>query len=110
MKDDYNKALVEVLEIIKYLPEKEKKDIPQNLIDKMIEKKDKNYYFSLDRTKPFYIQVSGLTKAILANIFKKYWANNYELKVIKAKENSNRAKCEEMKRKLFPVDNIFKKS
>ena len=110
MSKSYKKALVEVLEVIKYSPDDEKKQIPKELIRQMENEKDKNYYFSLDRTQKFDIQISENAKAILANLFKKYWANEYELKVIKNKENINRYNAEQRKRKLYPVDNIFKKN
>lgn len=108
-KEDYQRALVEVLEVIKFLPKDEQNAIPRDVLDKMQKAKSKDYCFSLDRTKKFNLQISQISKAILANLFKDYWATDMEKEVIKAKENKNRRELEEYKKKLYPTDNIFKK-
>lgn len=47
---------------------------------------DKEYEYKIDETKQFEEQeMSDITKAVLANIFKDYWATPYQKK-IKAKE------------------------
>ena len=104
---DLKKALVEVLEILKYVPEKNKEVIPNELLQSLEKEKDKNYKFELDKTKDWTIQISDFAKEILSHIYIKYWVTDYERKVIQAKENQIMREWEELKRKRYPVDNIF---
>lgn len=106
---EYKNALVEALEVIKFMPKEERELIPSSIIEKMQNEKSKNYYFSLDRTQKFSIQISKEAKAILANLFKEYWATSDELGVIKAIELKNRMMLEKYKLKKYPIENIFKK-
>ena len=47
------------------------------------------------------------TKAILANIFKDYWATPYQKERIEAKENYDRYLIEKEKESKYNTDNIF---
>jgi hypothetical protein len=49
--------------------------------------KNSREYFKIDTTKPLEEQnLSNEAKAIIANIFKKYWATEYQKERIEAKE------------------------
>ncbi len=52
--------------------------------------------------------MSDITKAVLANIFKDYWATPYQKEKIKAKEEYDLKKIEEEKSKKYNPNNIFK--
>ena len=52
--------------------------------------------------------MSDITKAILANIFRDYWATPYQKERIEAKEKYDLNKLEEEKREKYNPDNIFK--
>ena len=52
MSNNYKKAYSEILEIIKYLPEEERKKIPVEKIKFFEENCDKNYEFKYDSSKP----------------------------------------------------------
>lgn len=86
-KKEYENAFVEVLEILKYLPQKDFLKIPSNLIQMMKIEKSKDYYFKINRTKSLREQnFSPVTKAIISNFYRDYWATKYEKEIIKAKQ------------------------
>ena len=61
-------------------------------------------------TKEFEEQeMSDITKAILANIFRDYWATPYQKERIEAKEKYDLNMLEKEKREKYNPDNIFKK-
>ena len=69
------------------------------MIDTFKAKMDVNYDFKVDINKSFEEQVLlDETKAILANIFRDYWATPYQRERIEAKEKYDRQKAEEEKR------------
>jgi len=70
---------------------------------------DNEYTYKLDMTKEFEEQeMSDITKAILANIFRDYWATPYQKERIEAKEKYDLEKVEKEKREQYNPDNIFK--
>ncbi|MFQ9502145.1 MAG: hypothetical protein ACLR1U_06300 [Clostridia bacterium] len=110
MEDNYSKAYKEVIEILNYVPQESVNKIPQTMIDTFKAKMDVNYDFKVDINKSFEEQVLlDETKAILANIFRDYWATPYQRERIEAKEKYDRQKAEEEKRKQYNPDDIFKK-
>ena len=110
MEDNYPKAYKEVIEILKYVPEKSVNKIPQTILDTFKAKMDKEYNFIVDINKAFEEQeLLEETKAIFANIFRDYWATPYQKERIEAKERYDRQKMEEEKRKKYNVD-IFKRN
>ena len=110
MEDNYLKAYKEVTEILKYVPKESVEKIPFE-IRKMFETKmDAKYDFKVDINKNFQEQVLlDETKAILANIFRDYWATPYQKERIKAKEQYDRKKTEEEKKEKYDFEEIFKK-
>ena len=109
MNKTYAKAYKEVITILTYVPEEDLEKIPQEKIDFYIENMDPEYEYILDETKEFEEQeMSETTKAILANIFRDYWATPYQKERIIAKEKFDLNKEEEQKRDKYNPDKIFK--
>lgn len=110
MEDNYSNAYKEVIEILKYVPQESVNKIPQTMIDTFKAKMNENYNFHIDINKNFEEQeLLDETKAILANIFRDYWATPYQKEKIEAKEKYDRQKTEEEKREQYNPDDIFKK-
>ena len=109
MEDNYQKAYKEVIEILKYVPEKSVNKIPQTMLDTFRAKMDKEYNFIVDINKTFEEQeLLEETKAILANIFRDYWATPYQKERIEAKEEYDRQQIEKMKQEKYNPNDIFK--
>ena len=109
MESNYFKAYKEVIEILKNVPKESFDKIPQKMIDTFNAKMDTNYNFSIDINKDFEEQeLLDETKAILAIIFRDYWATTYQKERIQAKEKYDRQRIEEEKRTNFNYD-IFNK-
>lgn len=105
---EYAMAYKEVIEILKYVPDKDVAKIPQEKLDFYRENMDKDYDYKIDETKEFEEQeMLDITKAILANIFRDYWATPYQRERILAKEKYDLGKIEEEKREKYNSDNLF---
>lgn len=108
MEDNYKKAYKEVVEILKFVSKENVDKIPKEMLDMFEEEQDKEYNFKVDTTKSFEEQLLlEETKAIFSNIFRDYWANDYQRKVIIEKENMDRIKWEEEK---YDPKDLFKKN
>ena len=106
---EYAMAYTEVIEILKYVPNEDVQKIPEEKLEFYKENMDKEYNYKLDFEKNFEEQeMSEITKAILANIFRDYWATPYQKERIEAKEKYDLYKIEEEKRKRYNPDDIFK--
>ena len=106
---EYAEAYKEVVTILSYVPEEDLQKIPQDKINFYIESMDKEYEYILDENIEFEEQtMSDITKAILANIFRDYWATPYQKERIEAKEKYDIEKEEEEKREKYNPDDIFK--
>lgn len=102
MPDNYAKAYKEIVEILHFVPKENVAKIPQELLKMWEEKMDQNYDFRVDINKNFEEQnLLEETKAILANIFRDYWATPYQKEKIKLKERQDRQKNEEAKKLKF---------
>lgn len=109
MEDNYQKAYKEILEILKYVPEESVKKIPQEMRDMFEKEQLKTYDFQIDTSKTFEEQeLLEETKAILANIFRDYWATPYQKERIEIKEKYDRQQSEEQKRKRYNPNDFFK--
>ena len=109
MENNYPKAYKEVVEILKYVPKESIDKIPQTMLDTFNSKMDNTYNFSIDINKSFEEQeLLEETKAILANIFRDYWATPYQKERIQARERYDWQKIEEEKKNNYNYD-IFKK-
>ena len=110
MEDNYPKAYKEVIEILKYVPEKSVNKIPQTMLDTFKAKMDKEYNFIVDINKAFEEQeLLEETKAIFANIFRDYWATPYQKERIEKKEKYDTQKDEEEKKTKHNSDDMFYK-
>lgn len=108
MENNYPKAYKEVIEVLKYVPRESVDKIPRTMIDTFNKKMDSNYIFSIDINKSFEEQeLLEETKAILANIFRDYWATPYQKERIQAKERYDMEIIEEEKHAKYN-DDIFK--
>ena len=108
MKNNYPKAYREVIEVLNYVPKESVDKIPKTLIDTFNAKMDNSYNFFIDINKSFEEQdLLEETKAILANIFRDYWATPYQKERIQAKERYDMEKIEQEKRAKYNND-IFK--
>lgn len=105
---DYSQAYVEVLEVLKNMNKDDVKKLPEELIKEFKEKKDLQYTFKYDRSKKVKEQnLSDVAKAILSNLYTKYWATEYERKVILAKQRANRIEAERQKSLNFKKNSLF---
>ena len=126
---EYAMAYTEVSEILKYVPDEDVNKIPKEKLEFYKSNMDNEYSYKLDMTKEFEEQeMSDITKAILANIFRDYWAtpyqkeiieekmkekssyvlSQYQKEIIEEKEKYDLEKLEEEKREKYNPDNIFK--
>lgn len=109
MEDNYSKAYKEIVEILKYVPEESVNKIPKEMRDMFEAEQLKTYDFQIDTTKSFEEQeLLEETKAILANIFRDYWATDYQKARIIEKENQDREEWEKQKREKYNSNDIFK--
>lgn len=108
--EKYARAYKEIIEILKNVNKQEVNKIPREMLDMFEINQDKNYDFKFDTEKSFDEQnISIETKAILANIFRDYWATEYQRDRIIKKEKHERELLEQKKREKYNPDNLFKK-
>ena len=97
---EYANAYSEVLEILKYIPIKDYDKIPKNRINLFKTYANKDYAFCYNTTKTLDEQnVSKIAKAIIAILFRDYWATEIQKEKIIAKQNYDRMKDIEEKKK-----------
>ncbi len=108
MEDNYQKAYKEVIEILNFVPKESVEKIPDSILKTFKAKMDTTWNFKVDINKEFEEQnLLEETKAILANIFRDYWATPYQKERIKAKEDYDRQKIEEDKKIKYDSNDIF---
>ncbi|MBR0427770.1 MAG: hypothetical protein IJK18_06200 [Clostridia bacterium] len=111
MNNKYAKAYREVMEIIKYLPEKEYCRIPKETIDFYEKEMDHNYDFSFDPQKDLSKQnLLKETKAIIIALFQDFFATDEEKKEIDEILNENELRNEQEKSEKYKFDEIFNKN
>lgn len=109
--ENYACAYKEVIEILKYTKREDVNKIPKHRILLMKYNMNKEHNFKVDETKPIEQQnIMEETKAILASIFKKYWATEYQKERIEAKQKYDMELIEQEKKEKYNPDNIFKKT
>ncbi len=107
--ENYACAYKEVIEILKYTKREDVNKIPKYRILLWKTNMKKDYNFTVDPSKPLEEQnLSIEAKAIIANIFKKYWATDYQKERIEAKEKYDRAQAEKEKLEKYNPNEIFK--
>ena len=106
---EYANAYSEVLEILKNISKEDYEKVPSEKIDLFEKNANKNYNFQYDTNLTLDEQnVSKRTKAIIAILFRDYWATPEQREKILAKQNYDRIQIEKNKQKQYNVDNIFK--
>lgn len=94
------KAYVEVLEILKLIPLEEYNNVPNYIIENMNTEKDSLYKFQLGSIDNFQNQeLLEETIAILAILFRDYWATDEQRRRIKELEIIERRILEESKKR-----------
>lgn len=108
--NNYAKAYVEVLEILKYIPENDLKKIPSKIIDTLKKNADKGYVYKINKELPFEKQnLMEETKDILSVLFRDYWATDYQKQQIMMHEKAEYME-EENKKIKINYDDVFKKN
>lgn len=105
----YANAYSDVLEILKYIPVEDYNKIPKNKIELFKTNANNDYSFKYNPNKTLDEQnVSKTAKAIIAILFRDYWATEIQRKKIIEKQNYDRMKLEEEKKARYNSDNLFK--
>ena len=106
---EYANAYSEVLEIIKHIPKEEYNKIPKKKIELFETKSNKDYVFSYNSEKTLDEQnVSKRAKAIIAILFRDYWATDTQREKILAKEKYDILQLEKVKQEKYNPNDIFK--
>lgn len=106
---DYKKAYKEIYEVLITLPEEEVNKVPKNMREMFEANMDKEYNFKVDINKTFEEQnFSDITKSIIFNLFRDYWATSEQKEKIIEIQNNQRNKLENEKKNKYNIDNIFK--
>ena len=96
------------MEILNNVPQESINKIPTDMIEMFKHNMDTSYDFKIDTTKSFENQVLlDETKAILANIFKDYWASPHQREKINNKEIMDRKMLEKEKLIKYNPENLF---
>ena len=108
MKDnEYSIACTEVLEVLKYIPEKDYNKIPENVIDTLKKNKKESLVFLYNPWKSLNEQqMSEKGRIMIASFFRDYWATETQREKIIKKQNYDRQKLEVEKQEKYDV-NIF---
>lgn len=108
VSENYACAYKEVIEVLKHTKRKDVNKIPKLEIILWRQNMKKDYDFKIDENKPIEEQnLSKEARAVLANIFKKYWATDYQRERIEAKEKYDLEQIEKEKYEKFNPDTIF---
>ena len=108
-KKEYQKAYVELYEIIKVLPEKEQKKIPKLVLKNLKDNMDKEYKFILNKDNDILNQKYRIeTKALFVELYERYLASKEENEIWDKYDKICNNIIEEEKRIKYNSDNIFK--
>ena len=106
---EYEKCLVELDEIFKYLKDEEKRNIPYEIRKAIKEKKDKHYHWNYDESKTLNEQnINRKTIAMLSYLNMEYLLNEKQKKLMEEIHKFNEKKIEKEKSKKYNPDSIFK--
>lgn len=106
---EYNKRLVEVDEILNYLPKEDLEKIPEDIRQLIKNNKDKDYIWKYDETKSLKEQnVSRDTIAFLSYLNMEYLLNDKQKEFMEKLHEINEKKLEEEKSKKYNSNNLFK--
>lgn len=108
---EYANAYSEVLEILRYISKEDYEKIPNSKIELFETNHNKDYKFKYNPNKTLDEQnVSKIAKAIIAILFRDYWATEIQKEKIVKKQNYDRMKLEQEKRDRYNPDNLFENS
>ena len=108
---EYANAYSEVLEILKYISMEDYNKIPKNKIELFETNANTKYKFTYNPNKTLEEQkVSKRARAIIAILFRDYWATSTQKQKIIAKQEYDRVQSEKKKREIYSLDNLFKNS
>lgn len=108
--EDYANACAEVVRILDYIPYREYKKIPKDIILHYEKSANSNYNFEYDITYSLDEQnVSKTAKTIIAIFFRDYWATPEQRNKILNYEKYENIK-EEAKNEKYKIDDMFKKN
>lgn len=106
--DEYRIAVTEVIEILKYLPSKMTKQIPNNFIEFLKEHAISNYKPNFDYSKGLdKVNLSRKTKVLLAMIYREYICSQEEKKIYNNILVKNEEKYQEKLKEKYDPNNIF---
>ena len=104
---EYKIAYSEVLEILKYISKEEFNKVPQDMLEMFKTNASNENQFIYDPNKTLQEQnVSEIARAIIAILFRDYWATENQKQKILNKQNIDR---EKMREEMYSPDNIFQK-
>lgn len=105
----YQKAYVELYEMIKHLSDEERGKIPEYIIQYIYNNMDTNYKFSIDNEKGILEQDYMVeTKALIVKLYEKFFAPESEKEFWNEYHKLCFNMIEEQKRKNYNDGNIFK--
>ncbi len=109
--EDYANACAEVVRILDYIPYRDYKKIPKDIILHYEKNANSNYNFEYDITRSLDEQnVSKTAKTIIAIFFRDYWATPEQRNKILNYEKYESIKKEKLKKEKYNIDDIFKKN
>ena len=110
-KEMYGCAYKELIAVLMGFSLQDLEKIPFEKMQFFYDNMDNNYEYEIDYSKPLEEQkMLDLTKAILANLFRDYFASNEERQKIIEKDKKELELLEIEKRKKYNPDNIFKQN
>lgn len=102
------KALVEVDEILKYLPKEDLEKIPEEIRELIKRNKDKDYVWHMDKTKTLDEQeLDGDTIVILSYINMEYLLNKEQKELMEKIHAENEKKLEKEKMEKYNHKDMF---
>lgn len=103
------KAYKESFVILSYVPKEDLLKIPKTVLEKISNNMDRDYDYNINPGKDFDdAEMLPETKALLALIFRNYWANEEQKELIERKRRLDSEILEAEKRKKYNSDIIFK--
>ena len=104
----YQKAYVELNEILKSLSEEENSKIPKVFKDNVVKNMDKSYKFELDSSKGIFEQKLMVeTEALLVEIYERYLASAEEKEVWEKYDKICLNRIEQNKKEKYNPSNMF---
>lgn len=102
-------AYTEIYEILNYMPINYIRKLPKELLNLFEQKRNKEYKYCINTEKKISEQeMLTETKAILANLYRDFWATPEKKEIILQKEKNERDLYQNELRKKCNIDNIFK--